>query len=91
MVILAVALIFLGPSRLPGRGPLGGQGHARVPRVALGAGRRAEDDPYDELEDDYKDEAVEPGADDPDDPRTSPRPREPGGRGAAAESRSELA
>jgi sec-independent protein translocase protein TatA len=68
MVILAVALIFLGPSRLPDAARSVGRGMREFRESLSGLGDEPEDDPYDEIEDDYADEAVEPGADDPEEP-----------------------
>lgn len=65
MVILAVALIFLGPSRLPDAARSVGRGMREFRESLSGLGDDHEEDPYDELEDDFEDEAVEPGADDP--------------------------
>jgi len=64
IVILAVALIFLGPTRLPDAARSVGRG-MREFRESLSGMGEPEEDPYDELEDDYEDEAVDPGADDP--------------------------
>jgi len=64
-VILAVALIFLGPSRLPDAARSVGRGMREFRESLSGLGDDHEEDPYDELEDDFEDEAVEPGADDP--------------------------
>jgi sec-independent protein translocase protein TatA len=65
IVILAVALIFLGPSRLPDAARSLGKGMREFRESLSGFNDEPEDEPYDELEDDYEDEAVEPGADDP--------------------------
>jgi sec-independent protein translocase protein TatA len=65
MVILAVALIFLGPSRLPDAARSVGRGMREFRESLSGFNDEPEDEPYDELEDDSEDEAVEPGADDP--------------------------
>ncbi len=75
MVILAVALIFLGPSRLPDAARSVGRGMREFRESLSGLGDEPEDDPYDEIEDEYEEaEAVEPGADDPEEPEPEPEP-----------------
>ena len=71
IVILAVALIFLGPTRLPDAARSVGRG-MREFRESLSGMGEPEEDPYDEIEDDYEDEAVEPGADDPEQDEPEP-------------------
>ena len=80
-----VALIFLGPSRLPGAARSVGKGMREFRESLAGIGDDPEDDPYDELEVSDEDEVedVEPGADDPE-PDRAPEPE-------AAESNSERA
>ncbi len=72
LVILAVALIFLGPSRLPDAARSVGKGMREFRESLAGITDGPDEDPYDELEDDYEDEAVEPGADDPDEDDAEP-------------------
>ena len=62
MVILAVALIFLGPSRLPDAARSLGRGMREFRESLSGFNDEPEDEPYDELEDDDEDEdeAMEP-------------------------------
>ena len=60
LVILAVALIFLGPSRLPDAARSVGKGMREFRESLAGITDGPDEDPYDELEDDYEDEAVEP-------------------------------
>ena len=88
IVILAVALIFLGPSRLPDAARSVGKGMREFRESLAGIGDDREDDPYDELEDDDEDEIedVEPGADDPEERSEDEPAPEP-----AAESNSERA
>ena len=74
IVILAVALIFLGPTRLPDAARSVGRGMREFRESLSGMGDEPDEDPYDELEDDYEDEAVEPGADDPDEDEPEPEP-----------------
>jgi len=74
IVILAVALIFLGPTRLPDAARSVGRGMREFRESLSGMGDEPEEDPYDELEDDYEDEAVEPGADDPDEDEDEDEP-----------------
>ncbi len=85
IVILVVALIFLGPSRLPGAARSVGKGMREFRESLAGIGDDPEDDPYDELDVSDEDEVedVEPGADDPE-ADAAPEPE-------AAESNSERA
>ena len=73
VVILAVALIFLGPSRLPDAARSLGKGMREFRESISGMGDDDED-PYDEIVDEYEDEEVEPGADDPDEDDAEPEP-----------------
>ena len=77
IVILAVALIFLGPSRLPDAARSLGRGMREFRESLSGFNDEPEDEPYDELEDDDEDEAVEPGADDPEPDEPEPKPTRP--------------
>ena len=65
IVILVVALIFLGPSRLPGAARSVGKGMREFRESLAGIGDDPEDDPYDELDVSDEDEVedVDPGAD----------------------------
>ena len=64
IVILVVALIFLGPSRLPGAARSVGKGMREFRESLAGIGDDPEDDPYDELDVSDEDEVedVDPGA-----------------------------
>ena len=66
IVILAVALIVLGPARLPDAARSVGRGMREFRESLSGFNDDPDEDPYDEIEDEYAGEDVEPGADEPD-------------------------
>ena len=66
IVILVVALIVLGPSRLPDAARSVGRGMREFRESLSGFNDEPDEDPYDEIEDEHAGEDVEPGADDPD-------------------------
>ena len=68
IVILVVALIVLGPARLPDAARSVGRGMREFRESLSGFNDEPDEDPYDEIEDEYTGEDIEPGADDPDEP-----------------------
>jgi sec-independent protein translocase protein TatA len=65
IVILVVALIVLGPARLPDAARSVGRGMREFRESLSGFNDEPDEDPYDEIEDEYTGENIEPGADDP--------------------------
>jgi sec-independent protein translocase protein TatA len=74
IVILVVALIVLGPARLPDAARSVGRGMREFRESLSGFNDEPDEDPYDEIEDEYAGEDVEPGADDPDEDDADPEP-----------------
>ncbi len=77
IVILAVALIVLGPARLPDAARSVGRGMREFRESLSGFNDEPDEDPYDEIEDEYAGEDVEPGADEPEEDEPAEDDSEP--------------
>jgi Tat protein translocase TatB subunit len=84
IVILAVALIVLGPARLPDAARSVGRGMREFRESLSGFNDEPDEDPYDEIEDEYAGEDVEPGADEPDEPDEDDSEPEPSSQSKSA-------